>query len=78
MKSIYMTSTYTKKQSVVDRQCEVLSKIYDLTQEAPPMIMQPTMDKNLDVIAQDIEELLFFLAETLDDKRSLWDEDFNR
>lgn len=71
-----MKSTYQKKKTVVDRQCEVLSEIYDLTQEAPPMIMQPTMDKNLDRISQKLEELLVDLATTLEESQDLWQEDY--
>ena len=73
-----MNSIYIKKKATVAKQRKVLSEIYDLTQEAPPIVIPPTMDKNLDGIAQEIENLLVSLAEKLDDERSLWDENFDR
>ena len=73
-----MKSIYIKKKATVARQREVLSEIYDLTQEAPLMVMQATMDKNLDATAQQLDEMLVDLTTTLEQTRHLWDDNHDR
>lgn len=73
-----MKSIYKKKKWVVNRQRAVLADIYDLTQDAPAIVIPATMDKNLDSSAQQLEELLVELATTLEQSMHLWDENFDQ
>lgn len=71
-------SAYLQKQNYVLRLEEALQAMYQLTQDAPPRLGRPTMDKGLDDLELRLSSLMSQIEYELDDSRYLWDASFNR
>ena len=71
-------SAYLQKQTYVRRLEKALQEMYQLTQDTPPRLGKPTMDKGLDDLERRLSSLVSQIECELDDSRYLWDEDFNR